>query len=390
MFPMAVASDMEHADQTFIPDWPLHWLHGLHALWRHTGDRDLVSRLLARAEVLLRWFVPFQGDDGLLAHVTGWVLIDWSAVGTPGASAALNGLWARALLEFAELADALGDAGPRRLGARSLGARPFGLRAVLGRGLAACTSTMRSIVCRGRLVSQHTNAAAICARLVPESRVPRVLAALLDRARLVRASWILPGATEAPADGDMYAGAATLITGPPEPWWDVEHQIVAAQPFFRYVVHDAIALGRSRGSHPRAVPRLERAPRAQHDDPVRDLVRRQPLSWLERDADARSDRAHARHRAARARIRRRADRSSPGRSRLGARRGADAARLDRGRGRARSGRDREPRGGACRARRSGAGRAPGWSPSRRARVVASRGQRSAAAIAFSESGAMIA
>jgi hypothetical protein len=39
----------------------------------------------------------------------------------------------------------------------------------------------------------------------------------------------------------MYAGASTLITGPPEPWWDVERGIVAAQPFFRYVVHDAVA-----------------------------------------------------------------------------------------------------------------------------------------------------
>jgi hypothetical protein len=39
----------------------------------------------------------------------------------------------------------------------------------------------------------------------------------------------------------MYAGAAYLVTGPPEPWWDVEREIVAAQPFFRYVVHDAVA-----------------------------------------------------------------------------------------------------------------------------------------------------
>jgi alpha-L-rhamnosidase len=245
MFPMAVACDMEHADQTFIPDWPLHWLHGLHEIWRHTADRELVARLLAPAECLLRWFVPFQGPDGLLAHVTGWVLIDWSAVGTAGVSAALNALWARALGEFAALAEAVGDAG------RAAWAR--GVRERVQAGFELFWDEARGVyvdhVLDGvvrRPVSQHANAAAICAGLVPAERTGRVLSAILDRARLVRASWILPGASEPPADGDMYAGAATLVTGPPEPWWDVERQVVAAQPFFRYVVHDAVAAaGRS-------------------------------------------------------------------------------------------------------------------------------------------------
>ena len=97
MLPMAVGGDMEAADATFIPDWPLHWVRALHNLYRYTGDAELVARLLAPAERLLRWFEPFQGEDGLLANVTGWVLIDWSAVSVTGASAALNALWARAL-----------------------------------------------------------------------------------------------------------------------------------------------------------------------------------------------------------------------------------------------------------------------------------------------------
>ncbi|MDM4784441.1 hypothetical protein [Micromonospora sp. b486] len=29
--------------------------------------------------------------------------------------------------------------------------------------------------------------------------------------------------------------------GPPQPDWDVDREVVAAQPFFRYVVHDAVA-----------------------------------------------------------------------------------------------------------------------------------------------------
>ena len=37
------------------------------------------------------------------------------------------------------------------------------------------------------------------------------------------------------------AGSPYLVTGPPDPTWDVGTQIVAAQPFYRYVVHDALA-----------------------------------------------------------------------------------------------------------------------------------------------------
>src|SRR5690606_2480093 len=48
-----------------------------------------------------------------------------------------------------------------------------------------------------------------------------------------------PGA-EAPV------GGAYLRDGHPEPWWDVGRQVVRAQPFFRYVVHDAlVAAGRA-------------------------------------------------------------------------------------------------------------------------------------------------
>jgi hypothetical protein len=239
MFPMAVAGDFEAADSTFIPDWPLHWVHALHALQRYTGDRELVARLLAPAECLLRWFLPFQERSGLLADVTGWVLIDWSAVSVAGTCAALNALYARALREFAEMAAWLDDHGRADWARRVHGAIRDGFDAFWDEARGIYVDHLLRGVAQ-RPTSEHANAAALCAGLVPEERVPRVAAALLDRARLVRASWLLPGRTSAPEDGDMYGGAATLLTGPPPPWWDVEHQIVAAQPFFRYVVHEAL------------------------------------------------------------------------------------------------------------------------------------------------------
>ena len=241
MLPMAVASDMAAADATYIPDWPLHWVHALRNLQRYAGERALVGRLLPVAESLLRWFEPFQQPGGLLGDVTGWVLIDWSAVSVAGTCAALNALWARALLDFAALAEWLGDGG-RAAWARAAWQRVHaGFAAFWDEGRGVYVDNVRAGV-PGRTVSQHANAAAICAGLVPRERVAHVLRVLVERSCLVQASWLLPGQSTMPADGDMYAGAAYLVTGPPEPWWDVETQVVAAQPFFRYVVHDVVAL----------------------------------------------------------------------------------------------------------------------------------------------------
>ena len=46
---------------------------------------------------------------------------------------------------------------------------------------------------------------------------------------------------EATPNGDFPVGGSYLRQGHPQPWWDVERQVVRAQPFFRYVVHDALA-----------------------------------------------------------------------------------------------------------------------------------------------------
>jgi hypothetical protein len=95
------------------------------------------------------------------------------------------------------------------------------------------------------MVSQHTNAAAIVGGLVPDERVPRVVEAITDEANLVHAIFDkMDGPaepnSEIPIGGYMRRGRL------PGPWWDVERQVVRAQPFFRYVVHDAlVAAGRA-------------------------------------------------------------------------------------------------------------------------------------------------
>jgi hypothetical protein len=241
MLPMAVAGDFASLDRTVIPDWALHWVHALWNLWRYTGATAQVARLAPVAERVLRWFEPFAGDHGLATDVEGWVIIDWAAVSTEGTGAALNALWARGLRDYAELADGLGDG----RGARWARARFEAIRA----GFDVFWDAPRGIyvdhvvdgVAR-RAVSQHTNAAAIAAGLVPSERYARILDAILDPTRVTLLSWLVPG-REARLEGagNMYADPTYLVVGMPEPWWDVERAIVAAQPFFRYVVHDAVA-----------------------------------------------------------------------------------------------------------------------------------------------------
>ena len=112
MLPMAVAGDIEAVDFTIIPDWALHWVHSVHNLYRYVGDRDEVAALLPVAEGVLRWFEPFRDADGL-AHRRVRLGDHRLGVGVRGRGlgGAVNGLWGRALLELAEMAEWLGDAG---------------------------------------------------------------------------------------------------------------------------------------------------------------------------------------------------------------------------------------------------------------------------------------
>jgi hypothetical protein len=227
MLPMAAGSDLEAMSVT-IPEWPLHWIRSLWNLWRYTGDRDLIARLLPGAENVLRWFLPYRGDHGLIRHVDQWVLIDWAALHLSDTSSCLNAQWARALLEFSDMSEWLGDQG------RAAWAR--GLHAEIREAFELFWDEARGSYVDhavdgepGRPMSQHAGATAVWAGLVSEARVDRVFEAILDRSRLVRPTWA------------EIVGPHYLATGPGEPNWDVENEIVAAQPFYRYVVHDAVA-----------------------------------------------------------------------------------------------------------------------------------------------------
>ena len=236
MLAMAPASDFWADDRTFVPDWSLHWVRSLHNLYRYTGDRDLVAELLPMAERTVRWFEAYLGDDGLVHDVSGWVLLDWASVYPSGTSSTLNALYARALEDIADMATWLGNDGT----AAWARARYNGVRA----GFEVFFDPDRSVYVdhivdgvRMPEAAQHGGAAALAAGLVPTDRIDRVIDRLTDRSRLIRHSWVMDSVT---VEGGS-TGFVHLVTGYPRPTWDAVEQMVEAEPFFRYVLHDGLA-----------------------------------------------------------------------------------------------------------------------------------------------------
>lgn len=236
MLAMAAASDFARDDRTFVPDWSLHWVRSVHNLYRYVGDRELVASLLPVAERTLRWFESYLAKDGLLHDVTGWVLLDWSSVYSKGYSSTLNALWARALEDLAEMATWVGNEGTARWATMRRDAVARGFETFWDEGRGVYVDHVVDGV-PARAAAQHGGAAALAAGIVPAERIARVVARLTDRSRLIRHSWVMDPVTP---DGDS-SGYVHLVTGYPPPTWDVEEQMVEAQPFFRYVVHDGLA-----------------------------------------------------------------------------------------------------------------------------------------------------
>ena len=235
ILPMVVVGDVEAGGGLTIPDWSLSWTHGVHLQYRYDGDLDAVRRHLPTFERILRWYGEYVDDRGTIADVPEWNLVDWSSVFLTGRSSVLTALWARSLREFAELSDAAGNHGNARW------ARDLHTAAAHGyedfwdadRGL-----YVDHIVDGVRMpaASQAAGAVAILSDLAPRERWDRIVEAITDPERLVVRSWI--GGDHGGYDLDKMAEQAQGIQRID---WDAQRQIVLAEPYFSYAVHDAVA-----------------------------------------------------------------------------------------------------------------------------------------------------
>ncbi len=114
ILPMSVAGEIEASGGVTIPDWRLHWVHGVYNLYRFTGDKEKVKSYMPTIERLLRWYVPYQTAAGVLKDVVEWNLVDWASLFVEDTSSILTAIWARGLKEFAEMAGWLEEKASQR------------------------------------------------------------------------------------------------------------------------------------------------------------------------------------------------------------------------------------------------------------------------------------
>ena len=77
MFPMCYPAD--HYDGVFIPNWAMWFVVQLEEYYARSGDREMVDALEPKVMKLLKYFKPFENEDGLLEKLESWVFVEWSA-----------------------------------------------------------------------------------------------------------------------------------------------------------------------------------------------------------------------------------------------------------------------------------------------------------------------
>ncbi len=245
ILPMTVAGDIEMSGIHTIPDWSLHWVHGVYNLYCFMGARELIQGLLPTIERILRWYAPYQTAGGALKDVPEWNLVDWSSVSTEDQAATLTALWARGLREYAELAGWLGNQGSQRWAEERYERARAGFEIFWDGSRGSYVDHVVGGEQRPEM-SQLAGALAIASLLAPRERWAQIVATITDPARLVMRAWT--GDNQGGQSMDKWM--AQVRQGLYEIDWDVHNQVVLAQPFMSYVVHDAVALADCAGRLP--------------------------------------------------------------------------------------------------------------------------------------------
>jgi hypothetical protein len=235
MLPMSVVGDIEASSGFTIPDWALNWIHGVYNLYRFSGDHEAVKALMPTVERILRWYAPYQTADGVLKDVVEWNLVDWSSVLVNDTSSILTALWARGLHEFAEMAGWLEERSSQRWAAQLHDKARAGFEVFWDEARGSYIDHIVDGEPRPEM-SQLAGALAIVSGLAPQARWGRIVETITDPATLVVRSW-----TGGEGDYAMEK-MQKQFQGIYEIDWDAEREIVLAEPFMSYTVHDAVAL----------------------------------------------------------------------------------------------------------------------------------------------------
>jgi len=232
ILPMSVGGDIEWGNGTTIPDWALHWVHGVYNMYRFLGNKEAVIAYMPNVAGILRWFVPYQNAQGLLEDLIEWTLIDLSAVSNSDVSSIYSAMWARGLLEFAEMAAWLEEKTSQQWAEDLYAKVKAGFEAFWDEGRGTYVDHIVDGV-QGPEISQIAGAAAIASGLAPKERWGRIIDTIADPDKLVVRTWRMVAAARGAPRFSLGGGI--------EPDWDVRTEIVKAEPFMSYLVHDAVA-----------------------------------------------------------------------------------------------------------------------------------------------------
>ncbi len=242
LLPMAASGDVEFIDNITIPDWSLYWIHGLSLYYRYSGDTAFVHARIPSVQRILRWFLAYKIEDrNLIGHLPEWVLTDWSAVFLDGCSSIVNGLLGRALLEFAELSEAIGNNGDARWARDEYDSLCIGFETFWDeeRGVYIDHVDGKNAP---DACSQMGQAAAVVSGFAPAERYSALTKALSDEDATVYRNWI------GGASGYSKERRLMHLQGRQEIDWDTRTQITRAEPFGQAMVHEA--LGRMNAMEP--------------------------------------------------------------------------------------------------------------------------------------------
>lgn len=234
ILPMSVAGEIEASQGLTIPDWALHWVHGVYNLYRFTGDRDKVKEYMPVVERILRWYAPYQTKEGALKDVVEWNLVDWAALFVEDTSSILTAIWARGLKEFAEMAKWLEEKASQRWAEGLYEKARAGYEMFWDAERGLYVDHIKNGV-QEKAASQVAGALAVVSGLAPKERWAKIMATVTDAERLVVRSWTGGSKGEYSQEKIM-----KQFMGIYEADWDVEREIVIGEPFISYLVHDAV------------------------------------------------------------------------------------------------------------------------------------------------------
>jgi hypothetical protein len=235
ILPMSVAGEIEASGAITIPDWSLHWVHGVYNFYRFQGDKEKVKSFMPTIEHILRWYTPYQTAAGVLKDVVEWNLVDWGSLFVEDTSSILTAIWARGLHEFVEMAQWLGEKSSQEWAEGLYARAKSGYEVFWDEARGTYVDHIKNGV-QQKPISQVAGALAVVSYLAPKERWARIVETITDPQKLVVRSWTGGDKGEYSPEKMMNQMMGIYV-----PDWDTENQIVIGQPFISYLVHDAVA-----------------------------------------------------------------------------------------------------------------------------------------------------